>query len=81
MNIIEATKKALKENKAITTPEDKEHGIVFVPTNSMPLGIVIVPTEPGLEKVEGIYKEKWTSACKFWNPKAEDLLRDDWELF
>ena len=81
MNIIEATKKALEENKAITTPEDKEHGTVFVPTNSMPLGIVIVPTEPALEKVEGIYKEKWTSACKFWNPKVEDLLRDDWELF
>ena len=81
MNIIEATKKALEEYKAITTPENKEHGTVIIPTKSMPLGIVIVPTEPDLEKVEGIYKEKWTSAFKFWNPKAEDLLRDDWELY
>lgn len=81
MNIIEATKKALVENKAITTPEDKERGTVFVPTNSMPLGIVIVPTKPGIKKTEGVYKEKWPAACKFWNPKAEDLLRDDWELF
>lgn len=81
MNIIEATKKALKENKAITTAEDKEHGIVLVPTKSMPLGIVIVPTEPFIEKTEGIYKEKWSSASKFWNPRAEDLLREDWELF
>lgn len=81
MNIIEATKKALEENKAITTPIDKERGTVFVPTNSGPLGIVIVPTKPGIEKVEGVYKEKWFSASKFWNPQASDILRDDWELF
>ena len=81
MNIIEATKKALEENKAITTPEDKDHGMVFIPTNSMPLGIVIVPTKTGIEKSGGTYKEKWPTASKFWNPKAEDLLRDDWELY
>lgn len=34
MNIIEATKKALQENKAITNPDDLEGGLAFLPTNS-----------------------------------------------
>ena len=81
MNIIEATKKALEENRAITNPESLEMGLAFVPTNSEPLGILLVPTEPGLEKQNGIYKEKWPTTGIMWNPRAEDLMRDDWELF
>lgn len=81
MNIIEATKKALVENKAIRNPESKEQGIVFVPTNSLPLGILLVPTRPGVEKVEGHYKEKWPTTGIMWNPRAADLLREDWELY
>ncbi|EKF50923.1 hypothetical protein [Lactococcus garvieae] len=81
MNIIEATKKALEKNKAITNPDASEVGVVFVPTNSGPLGIVIVGIEPYSVNEEGVYKEKWPSASNFWNPKASDLLRDDWELY
>ena len=81
MNIIEATKKALEENKAITNPDANEVGIVFVPTNSEPLGIVIVGTEPYSVKEEGVYKEKRPAPQRYWNPTGEDLLRDDWELY
>ncbi|KST91679.1 hypothetical protein LKF67_1267 [Lactococcus lactis subsp. lactis] len=80
MNIIEATKKALVENKAITNPESSEMGLAFVPTNSETFGILVVPTESGLEKQNGIYKEKWSAPGKYWNPKGTDILRNDWRL-
>lgn len=81
MNIIEATKKALEENKAITNPIAKEVGIVFVPTNSGPLGIVIVGTEPYPVKENGIYIEKKPAPQRYWNPTGADLVREDWELY
>lgn len=82
MNIIEATKKALEENKAITNPESREFHTAFVPTNSAGLGILIVPTKPSFTKSEdGGYKEKWPITGIMWNPRAVDLVRDDWELF
>ncbi|MEQ7258867.1 hypothetical protein ABQD63_04040 [Lactococcus garvieae] len=81
MNIIEATKKALEENKAITNSEASEVGIVFIPTNSEPLGILVLGTEPYLEKEDGAYKEKRSTPQRYWNPMASDLLRDDWELY
>ena len=81
MNIIEVTKKSLEENKAITNPDANEVGVVFVPTNSGPLGIVTVGIEPYSVKEEGVYQEKWPTPLRFWNPMAADLLRDDWELY
>jgi hypothetical protein len=68
MNIIEATKEALKENKAITNPDLKETDLALVPTNSMPLGYVFVSSESK------------KTARRYWNPQADDLLREDWEL-
>ncbi|MGX7008346.1 hypothetical protein RR45_GL000723 [Lactococcus chungangensis CAU 28 = DSM 22330] len=80
MNIIEAIKKALQENKAITNPDDLEGGLAFLPTNSDCFGIVLMPTEPILDRKDGISTEVWQAPGRFWNPRAADLLREDWEL-
>lgn len=80
MNIIEATKKALQENKAISNPDDLEGGLAFLPTNSECFGILLVTTEKILLKEDGKYKEVWREPGRFWNPRANDLLREDWEL-
>lgn len=80
MNIIEATKKALQENKAISNPSDLEGGLAFLPTNSECFGILLVTTEPNLNKENGIHKEVWQAPGRFWNPIANDVLREDWEL-
>lgn len=64
MNIIEATKKAVDENKAIyrkTIPHIK-----FVPTNSKNAAFIV-------------FSDNDNRARGMWNPMAKDILSDDWE--
>lgn len=65
MNIIEATQKAVNENKAIYRKSLPE--VQFIPTNSGPLSFVVV--SDCTEKVS-----------KFWNPNADDILALDWQI-
>ncbi|MEY8537559.1 MW1434 family type I TA system toxin [Lactococcus muris] len=65
MNIIEATKKATEANKAIY--RNYQPDIQFIPTNSGPLAFVVIASDN--DKVG-----------KFWNPNAEDILAEDWEI-
>lgn len=65
MNIIEATQKAVDENKAIYRNSLLE--VQFIPTNSGPLAFVVVSD----------HTEK---ASKFWNPNADDILASDWKI-
>lgn len=39
-----------------------------------------MPTEPILDRKDGISTEVWQAPGRFWNPRAADLLREDWEL-
>ena len=54
--------------------------LAFLPTNSDCFGIVLMPTEPILDQKDGISTEVWQAPGRFWNPRAADLLREDWEL-
>lgn len=74
MNIIEATKKAMKENMAITNAESKENGIVFIPTNSKFIGFMVLIDNSNDTK-------KKLAPSRYWQPTAADLLRKDWELY
>ncbi|MGY0180618.1 Thoeris anti-defense Tad2 family protein [Lactococcus garvieae] len=65
MNIIEATKKATEDNKAIYRKSQTD--IQFIPTNSGPLAFVVITSDT--DKIG-----------KFWNPNAEDILAEDWEI-
>lgn len=67
MNIIEATKKAVDENKAIYRKAFPS--IKFVPTNSKCAAFILL--SDGEDSPAG----------KMWNPFADDILADDWELF
>lgn len=80
MNIIEATKKALQENKAISNPDDLEVGMAFLPTNSEWFGVLIVPTEKYVTKEKEGYKKEWQVPGRFWSPSVDAILRNDWEL-
>lgn len=65
MNIIEATKKAIEDNKAIYRKSQVD--IQFIPTNSGPLACIVIVSNT--DKVG-----------KFWNPNAKDILAEDWEI-
>jgi hypothetical protein len=54
--------------------------VAFLPTNSDCFGILLVTTEESLLKEDRKYKEVWQAPGRFWNPRANDLLREDWEL-
>lgn len=73
MNIAEAVKKALKVNGLITRSSDKLPGAdiysAVKPTNSYATCILVV-MEGG--KTNGI--------CRWWNPTADDLMADDWDV-
>lgn len=70
MNIIDATKKAMQENMAITNPEDVSCGVAYLPTNSENLGFILVLFKENMPKRHG----------KYWQPTGADILREDWEL-
>jgi len=66
MNIIEATKKAVDENKAIYR-KSLPH-IKFVPTNSKNAAFILFSDDND------------SPAGRMWNPMAKDILSDDWEV-
>ena len=67
MNIIEAIKKAQVEQRAIRLKEWKEQGVCILPTNSEPLGIFLIV-------------ENGKKGTRYWNPSAEELTSNEWEL-
>ena len=66
MNIIEATKKAVDENKAIYR-KSLPH-IKFVPTNSKNAAFILFSDDND------------RPAGRMWNPMAKDILSNDWEV-
>lgn len=67
MKINEAVEKALKEKKPITRTSWKDFSFKILPTNTHDCCYVITEDE----------KQK---PAKCWNPTADDLLADDWEV-
>ena len=74
MNIIEATRKAIRKGLGITRPTFKKEAYLL-PTNTNECYIVI-PTGFKLKNKNSGY----ASAAPRWNPHAADVLADDWEL-
>ena len=72
MNIIKATKAALKHGKGITNTELKQIKAYLLPTN-LCLGFIIVHTE-----YEYLDDKK---PAPRWQPQAKDILATDWELW
>ena len=66
MNIIEATKKAVDENKAIYR-KSLPH-IKFVPTNSKNAAVILISADNDRQ------------AGRMWNQMAKDILSNDWEV-
>ena len=66
MKIIEATKKAVDENKAIYR-KSLPH-IKFVPTNSKNAAFILFSDDND------------RPAGRMWNPMAKDILSNDWEV-
>ena len=71
MNVVEATKKALEKSVGMTRPSFKNNWYL-IPTNtnecyvSMPIGYGVESSQRPAVR---------------WNPHAEDILADDWELY
>ena len=74
MNIIEATEKALEKGVEIQNTISQRANSYLLPTNTNECYLVI----PIGYKLDSDYKR--TPAPR-WNPKAEDILKDDWELY
>ncbi len=74
MVISEAVKLAMEQGGMIYRKgiwSDKGFSNVFIrPTNSYD-NCIVVKYQDGKEK----------SSCRNWNPTAEDLMADDWELW
>lgn len=66
MNIIEATKKAVDENKDIYR-KSLPH-IKFIPTNSKNAAFILFSDDND------------SPAGRIWNPMAKDILSNDWEV-
>lgn len=67
MTIIEATKKAIKQNCGIARPFQGQVLEYFVPTNSSGCYLMI-----------GVQDEQ---KYPRWNPTADDILSNDWVLW
>lgn len=68
MLINEAIAMARVEQKAIRRKKWEGLGMLLLPTNSNSLRIVI-------------FSEHEKKGTRFWNPSAEDLVADDWEVY
>ena len=72
MNIYDAVKKALPENKYIRRKSVNsgmlESKVLIKPTNSYDCCVILIIGD----------NEKRQS--RFWNPTADDLMADDWEV-
>lgn len=71
MNIVEATKEALKKGFGITNSSLKKIECYLLPTNTKEC-YMIIPI--GYSHV----KKRKTAAR--WNPHAADIIADDWEV-
>lgn len=72
MNIIEATKLATEHGKGIINGECMQAEIYLLPTN-LCLGFMIIPF--GYKYIED------NKPAPRWQPKAKDIIADDWELY
>ncbi|GDZ83076.1 hypothetical protein LCIT_03180 [Leuconostoc citreum] len=72
MNIIGATKKALKEGKAISSYKANYNTVLFVPQNLDSTWLII-----DTEGVVAMSQYGWPAS---WNPKPSDFLNDDWQV-
>lgn len=72
MNIVEATKEAMKAGKGITNSVCKECGDYLLPTNTDEC-YLIIPV--------GYSHTKGMRVAARWNPHADDILAEDWELY
>lgn len=68
MNIIEAINIAKVEQKAIRREGWAEVGLGIIPTNSDNLGVLVLANNG-------------KKGTRYWNPSAEDLVAEDWEVF
>lgn len=73
MNIIEATKKASKEDKGISSHKANSETITFVPHESVINTFLIIDSENHV----AISSYGWPAS---WNPKTTDLLLEDWKV-
>lgn len=67
MRIHEAVEKALKEKSPITRTALRDFGFGIFPTDSSDCCYLII-------------KDGKQQPTRCWNPTANDLLADDWEL-
>ena len=67
MTISEAVARALKENKSITRVGLQDFGLEVFPTDSSDC-CYLIP------------KDEKQQPGRCWNPTANDLMADDWEL-
>lgn len=71
MNIQDAVKQALKEDKYIrrkSINSDIESQVLIKPTNSYDCCVVL------------IIREEENRQSRHWNPTTDDLMTDDWEI-
>ena len=73
MNIQEAAKKALESNgtiyrESVKGGDIKRYGAIK-PTNTYDTCLLVILSEGQVEK-----------SCRCWNPTADDLIADDWEV-
>ena len=80
MNIIEATRKALKEGVGIKNKNDITQNYLL-PTNTRECYIVDAAGLTATQNPIGFAVGNNTKAVPRWNPKAEDILSNDWELY
>lgn len=72
MNIQEATKKALEENKCITIPHDGEIWFKIKPTNDPNENCILM-------RNNGVLAKKAICALSHgWQPDADSLISDNW---
>ena len=70
MNIIEATREAMRRGVGITNASMRKRGFYVLPTNTDEC-YLIVPK--GWKIGHGVPAPRW-------NPRAEDILTEDWEV-
>ena len=72
MDIIEVTKAATEQGKGITNAELKRVALYLLPTN-LYLGFTLMPF--GYKYIDD------NKPAPRWQPKAKDIIADDWELY
>ncbi len=71
MNIIEATKEAMRVGKGIIKARQNNAGYYLLPTNTTEC-YILIPIG---------FSVNYGRACPRWNPNAADILSEEWELY